>query len=48
VVSLEKLVATTRWFGSNLHVNLKILFSVFRTVDELAGVLSGLRALSAH
>ena len=35
---LEKLVATTRWFGSNLHLTLDRLFSVFRTVDELAGV----------
>ena len=34
---LEKLVATTRWFGSNLHVTLDRLFRVFRTVDELAG-----------
>jgi hypothetical protein len=38
---LEKLIATTRWFGSNLHVNLDRLFSVFRTVDELAGVFPG-------
>jgi hypothetical protein len=38
---LERLIATTRWFGSNLHVNLDILFSVFRTVEELAEVFPG-------
>ena len=38
---LEKLVATTRWFGSNLHINPDILFSVFRTIIELAEVFPG-------
>ena len=38
---LEKLVATTRWFGSKLHVTLDSLFRAFRTVDELAGVFPG-------
>ena len=38
---LEKLVATTRWFGSNLHATLDRLFRVFRTVDELAGAFPG-------
>jgi hypothetical protein len=38
---LEKLVATTRWFGSNLHVTFDELFRVFRTVDELRGVFVG-------
>ena len=38
---LEKLVATTRWFGSNLHISLDRLFRVFRTVDKLAGIFPG-------
>jgi hypothetical protein len=38
---LEKLVATTWWFGSNLYVTLDRLFRVFRTVDELAEVFPG-------
>jgi hypothetical protein len=38
---LEKSVATTRWFGSYLHVTLDRLFRVIRTVDELAGVFPG-------
>jgi hypothetical protein len=38
---LAQLVATARWFGSNLHVTLDGLFRVFRTVDELAGVFPG-------
>ena len=38
---LEKLAATTRWFGSNFHVTLDGLFRAFRTVDELAGIFPG-------
>jgi hypothetical protein len=38
---LEKMVATTRWFGSNLHVTLDRLIRVFRTIDELAGLFPG-------